>query len=163
MGLSSLMDTWLLLKAIEEKGERNRGINILKSRGMPHSNQMREFILSDQGLQILDVYTGPDGVLTGASRSAQEARDKAEALGCRQEIERKHREMNRREQLVETQIAALRKEFESEREELLRIIGQEKSREEALFSESGEIARIREADKLDETTARRNSERKDQE
>ncbi len=113
------MDTWLLLKAIEERGERNRSLNILKSRGMAHSNQIREFVLSDEGIQLLDVYTGPGGVLTGTARSAQEAQDKAEAARRRQEIERRQREMERKEKMVEAQVAALRAEFEAEKEELL--------------------------------------------
>ena len=66
--VSSLMDTWLLLKTIEEGGELNRALYVLKSRGMDHSNQIREFLLTDHGLQLLDVYLGPDGVLTGSAR-----------------------------------------------------------------------------------------------
>jgi circadian clock protein KaiC len=149
VGMSSLMDTWLLLKAIEEKGERNRGLYILKSRGMAHSNQIREFILSNEGFQLLDVYTGPGGVLTGATRSAQEAHDRAEAARRRQEVERKHREMDRKEKLIEAQITALRAEFESEREELLRLIEQENLREEVLSEQRLEIARMRQADQVE--------------
>jgi circadian clock protein KaiC len=152
VGMSSLMDAWLLLKAIEEKGERNRGLYILKSRGMAHSNQIREFLLSDEGFQLLDVCTGPGGVLTGAARSAQEAHDRAEAARRSQDVERKQREMARKEKLVEAQIAALRAEFESEREELLRIIGQEKLREEVLSEQRMNIAQMRKADQIEEVT-----------
>ena len=77
-GISSLMDTWLLLRDIEIGGERNRGLYVLKSRGMAHSNQIREFLLSDRGIDIVDVYLGPGGVLTGSARVAQEAQEKAE-------------------------------------------------------------------------------------
>jgi len=146
VGISSLMDTWLLLKAIEEKGERNRGLSILKSRGMAHSNQVREFILSDDGVRLLDVYTGPGGVLTGTARLTQEARDKAEAALRRQEAESKQRELERKENLVEARVAALRAEFDVEREELLKVIDQEKLREEMLSEESREITRMRQAD-----------------
>src|SRR5574341_1165281 len=76
-GISSMMDTWLLLRDIELGGERNRGMYILKSRGMAHSNQIREFLLSDRGIDLVNVYTGPGGVLTGSARSAQEAAEKA--------------------------------------------------------------------------------------
>jgi circadian clock protein KaiC len=149
VGVSSLMDTWLLLKAIEEKGERNRGLYILKSRGMSHSNQIREFILSDQGIQLLDVYTGTGGVLTGAARSAQEAQHKAEAMRRRQDMERKQREMQIKERVVEAQITSLRAEFEAEREELLEIIGQDKLQEEVLSGQKLEIARMRQADRFE--------------
>ena len=79
MGVSSLMDTWLLVRNIETGGERNRLLFVLKSRGMAHSNQVREFLLSDQGIQLRDVYVGPGTVLTGSSRLVQEAQDKAQA------------------------------------------------------------------------------------
>src|SRR5256885_13810972 len=80
LGISSLMDTWLLLRDIELNGERNRGLYILKSRGMAHSNQIREFLLTPNGIRLVDVYLGPEGVLTGSSRQAQEAREAAAAL-----------------------------------------------------------------------------------
>jgi circadian clock protein KaiC len=79
VGVSSLIDTWLLLRNLESNGERNRGLYVLKSRGMPHSNQVREFVLTDQGVQLLDVYVGPSGLLTGSARIAQAARERAEA------------------------------------------------------------------------------------
>jgi circadian clock protein KaiC len=76
-------------------GERNRGLYVLKSRGMPHSNQIREFLITPEGVQLEDVYVGPEGVLTGSMRAAQEARDAAEALALQQEIEAKQREVDR--------------------------------------------------------------------
>jgi circadian clock protein KaiC len=95
VGISSLVDTWLLLRDIELAGERNRGLYVLKSRGMPHSNQIREFLITPEGVQLEDVYVGPEGVLTGSMRAAQEARDAAEALALQQEIEAKQREVDR--------------------------------------------------------------------
>jgi circadian clock protein KaiC len=89
VGISSLMDTWILLRPIESNGERNRGIWILKSRGMAHSNQIREFLITNQGIDLIDVYLGAEGVLTGSARAAREAREKAEALRRRQDIEGK--------------------------------------------------------------------------
>ena len=80
VGISSLIDTWLLMRDIELGGERNRGLFILKLRGTAHSNQIREFQLTDHGVELRDVYVGPDGVLTGSMRLAQEAREKAETL-----------------------------------------------------------------------------------
>ena len=81
--ISSLIDTWILLRDIEINGERNRGLYILKSRGMAHSNQIREVLLSDRGIELVDVYLGPGGVLTGSARAAQEAKEKAEASDYR--------------------------------------------------------------------------------
>lgn len=148
VGISSLMDTWLLPKAIEDKGERNRGLCILKSRGMAHSNQIREFILSDQGIQLLDVYTGAGGVLTGAARSAQETHDNAEAGKRSLEIGRMQREIDRKEKMVEAKIAALRGEFEAEREELFKILEQGKREEDILSEQILKIGRMSKADPI---------------
>jgi circadian clock protein KaiC len=146
VGISSLMDTWLLLQVIEGSGERNRGLYILKSRGMEHSNQVREYRLSDNGAILQDVYVGPGGVLTGAGRVAQEAREKAETLERNQEIERKQLEIERKKSLIEAQIAALRTEFEAEKNELERQIAREKLHQQVLVEETQAMARSRKAD-----------------
>ena len=148
VGMSSLMDTWLLLQALEVGGERNRRLYLLKSRGMAHSNQVREFILGDEGVQLRDVYIGPGGVLTGSARVAQEARDTAESLACQQEIERKQREIERKKTVIEAQIAALRAQFEAEREELGLLIAREQQRDASLAAESLTLAKSRQADEL---------------
>ena len=148
VGMSSLMDTWLLLQAMEGSGERNRGLYLLKSRGMAHSNQVREFILSNEGAQLKDVYVGPGGVLTGSARLAQEARDKAESLGVKLEIERKQREIERKKAAIEAQITVLRSQFEDEKDELERLIAKEKQRGETLDSETRTLAKARQADEL---------------
>ncbi len=146
--VSSLMDTWILLRDIESNGERNRGLYILKSRGMRHSNQIREFVLTDHGINLVDVYLGPAGVLTGAARYVQEAKEKAEALMRQQEIERKQKALERKRRLMEAQIASLRAEFEADQEELEEIIAQEKLRNEILAKDRKEMAHIRQADKM---------------
>ncbi len=148
VGISSLMDTWLLLQVMEASGERNRGLFILKSRGMEHSNQVREFCLTDDGIQLRDVYVGAGGVLTGAARVAQEAKEKAEALERSQEIERKQRDIERKKAVIEAQIAALRTSFEAEKDELERAIAREKLHQEILAEETQEMARTRKADEL---------------
>ncbi len=117
VGVSSLIDTWILLRDIELAGERNRGIYVLKSRGMKHSNQIREFLITDEGIQLEDVYVGPEGVLTGSMRAAQEDRERAAAFERAQEAERKQRELARRRAALEAQIAALRAEFEAVEDE----------------------------------------------
>src|SRR5215470_11668279 len=111
IGVSSLMDTWILLRNLESDGERNRGLYVLKSRGMAHSNQIREFRLTDHGIDLLDVYIGPEGVLTGSMRAAQEAREKALGVVRKQDMERRQRELERKRRGLEAQIEALRAEF----------------------------------------------------
>jgi circadian clock protein KaiC len=146
VGVSSLMDTWLLLKALESSGERNRGLYVLKSRGMAHSNQVREFRLTDRGVRLVDVYVGPTGVLTGAARHAQEAKEREEALARQREIARKRRNLERQRRAVEAQIAALRAEFETQEEEIDSLVRQEEQREAALLEDRAEMARLRQAD-----------------
>ena len=148
VGISSLMDTWLLLQAIEAGGERNRALYLLKSRGMAHSNQVREYILSDAGAQLRDVYIGSGGVLTGSARVAQEARDKAESLESKQEIEGKQREIERKKTAIEAQITALRTQFETEKEDLDRLITCAIERDETLVAEERVMAKARKADEL---------------
>jgi len=121
IGISSLMDTWLLLRDIELGGERNRGMYVLKSRGMAHSNQIREFVLSDRGVQLAPVYLGPEGVLTGSMRLAQEAREQAAAAARRWEEERSRRELARKRAAIEAQLAVLRAELESHDEDLRKL------------------------------------------
>ena len=132
IGVSSLIDTWILLRDIELGGERNRGIYVLKSRGMQHSNQIREYLITAEGVQLLDVYAGPDGVLTGSMRAAQEAREKAAELERRQETERKKRELERRRLALEAQIAALRAEFEATEAEAATIATQDQAHERSM-------------------------------
>ena len=143
--ISSLMDTWLLLRDIELGGERNRALYVLKSRGMAHSNQIREFLITNKGIKLQDVYLGPEGVLTGSSRTAQEAREKSAALAIAQEIERKQREILRKQQIMEAQMVAIRSQFESEKEELEKIIGQEQARKSKLLEDREQMARMRKA------------------
>ncbi|MRG93973.1 circadian clock protein KaiC [Polyangium spumosum] len=146
VGISSLMDTWLLLQFLEGSGERNRGLYVLKSRGMSHSNQVREFVMGSHGIDLLDVYVGPAGVLTGSARQAQEALERAEALARQQEMERKQRDLARRRAQLEAQIASLRSEFEAEEQEVLAILEQERRQEALLGRDREQMARLRQAD-----------------
>jgi circadian clock protein KaiC len=146
MAISSLMDTWILLRDMEANGERSRGIYVLKSRGMAHSNQIREFQLTGSGIQLADAYLGPEGVLTGTARLAQEARDRAKALADRQEIERKKRELGQKRKVLDAQIAGLQTAFESEEEELKRIMAQKEKQEKVLAEDSKEMGKARQAD-----------------
>jgi circadian clock protein KaiC len=154
-GISSMIDTWLLLRDIELGGERNRGLHVLKSRGMAHSNQIREFVLTGRGIELKDVYVGPEGVLTGSMRLAQESRERAIAVGRQQEIERRQRDLERKRQVLEAQIAAQRGQFESEQEELRRLIEQEQAAADAVRQASDLLAMNRRADEPDGTRASR--------
>jgi circadian clock protein KaiC len=144
--ISSTVDTWLLLRDIELGGERNRAMYVLKSRGMSHSNQIREFLLSDRGIELAEAYLGAEGVLTGSARLSQEARERAAALQRKQEVEAKQRELERKREALEARIAALRKEFEAEQGEATQIIGEQKNRAEVLATDRERMARSRKVD-----------------
>ena len=125
VGVSSLIDTWLLLRNIEVNGERNRVLYVLKSRGMAHSNQVREFVLSDAGIDLLDVYLGSDRVLTGTARVVQEAQEKTVAELRREDHARRLRQLAGRRKAIEAQITALQAEAEAEAGEVNFAISQE--------------------------------------
>lgn len=145
-GISSLMDTWIMLRDIEIGGERNRGLYILKSRGMAHSNQIREFLLTDKGIDLVDVYLGPAGVLTGAARIAQEAQEKAANLIRKEEIDRKKHELEHKRRTIEAQIEALRSESEAMEEEVNNLTRTEEMMEKTLVEERRDMGRLRKAE-----------------
>jgi circadian clock protein KaiC len=124
---------------------------VLKSRGMAHSNQIREYLLTDRGIELLDVYAGPEGVLTGSMRLAQEEREQAAAANRQQEIERRQRELDRKRQTLEAQIAAQRAQFEAEQDELQVLISQEQAAIDRTTLSREEMARSRKADDPGET------------
>lgn len=138
--ISSIVDTWLLLRDIELSGERNRALYVLKSRGTRHSNQLREFLLTDHGVELLDVYVGPEGVLTGSSRISLEARERASLLAARQEEERKQRERQRKREALEAKIVALRKEFDIEDAETALLDTEERARSRQLQDDRQAVA-----------------------
>ncbi len=144
--ISSLIDTWLLLKDIEIGGERNRGIYILKSRGMAHSNQIREFLLTNQGVVLQDVYVGMKGVLTGSARVAQEAKDNTERLMHKELIEQKKLTLDRKRKNLQSQIASLQAEFEAEEAESLKLIEIEEIRNANILKGQKNMALSRRAD-----------------
>jgi circadian clock protein KaiC len=146
MGISSVMDTWLLVRDIEIGGERNRGMYVLKSRGMPHSNQIREFVITPQGVDLLDVYTGSEGVLTGSARVAQEARERAQQQNRKLEVARKRAELQRRQSAVQAQIRSLEAGLELEREQILREISEDELRERTMEADRTAMGRSRKAE-----------------
>ncbi|MBH8566683.1 circadian clock protein KaiC [Nostoc sp. CENA67] len=146
IGISSLADTWILLRSVESNGERNRLIHVLKSRGTSHSNQVREFLLTDEGVQLLDVYLGAEGVLTGTARIIQEAKDKAAAVTRQRKIEQKQRDIERKRLLMEAQVKAIQAQFEIDKKEIERLISIEETQEKVLFEEQEKRFYLRQAD-----------------
>jgi len=144
--MSSLMDSWLLLQDYEGNGERNRVLYVLKARGMAHSNQIREFLISDRGVDLVDAYIGPSGVLTGSARAAQGALEKAAGLSSQQEAARRKRELERKREAIERQISGLRSDYESETMELRRIDEQVGTSTLMLTSERTASGILRQAD-----------------
>jgi len=124
MHISSVMDTWVLLRDIETGGERNRGIYVLKSRGMKHSNQIREFLLTSEGIRLRDVYLGPAGLVTGSARVSQEALERSSLLHREQELARRRLEAEKRQRSIEAQIATLQIDLKSAQQETQQITEQ---------------------------------------
>jgi circadian clock protein KaiC len=144
VGVSSLMDTWLLLRDVESGAERNRVLHLLKSRGMAHSNQVREFLLTDRGVELRNVYLGPSGILlTGSARGALEAQEQAQSLVREQESSGRTRALERKRVALESQIAALRAEYGVEEAELQRGIAQGDARTAKLAGDRVEMGRQR--------------------
>jgi circadian clock protein KaiC len=142
-GVSSLVDAWILVRDIESNGERNRGIYIMKSRGMKHSNQVREFVITDNGLELVDVYLGPDGILVGSAREAQQLTE-ATGLELRTHaLGRKDRELERKRSVLEAKIASLREEFESVQDELNKTFIEEELRKEIMERNRQELTHNR--------------------
>ena len=144
--ISSLVDTWLILRDLELNGERNRGLHILKARGMAHSNQVREFIMSERGIELKDIYIGPSGMLTGSARVAQEARERAQLVNRNEEIERQQLDLKRKHDALEGQIAALRANFAAEEARIEQIISHDKQHEQSVAFDEKEMGRSRNHD-----------------
>lgn len=144
-GISSLVDTWLLLRDIELGGERNRGLYVLKSRGMAHSNQIREFLLTPHGIELLDVYTGPEGVLTGSARVSQEARERAANQARQEQVERQQRELDRKQKVLHAQLAALEAELAASLEEARQLAAHDEAWQNAEAQERDRMRKRREA------------------
>ena len=125
VGVSSLVDTWLLLRNVESDGERNRLLSVLKSRGSAHSNQVREFMLTDHGAELVDVYVGPAGVVTGSARLVQEAQEHGAELQQAEDLSRRRRELRRGIVEAEARLAVLQDDLAAERAELERIEARE--------------------------------------
>lgn len=143
VGLSSLMDTWIGLHDIEANGERNRGLYLLKSRGMNHSNQIREYLLTNDGVELIKPYVGTSGVLTGTARTQQEAREAADALIRKQDIDRREREFRQRRAQAERQFAETKAALDAEEEEIRILNDEAKLRESVLDEDRASVSVVR--------------------
>jgi circadian clock protein KaiC len=141
--VSSLVDTWLLVRTLIGNGERNRGLYVLKSRGMAHSNQIREFLVSDSGVSLVPAYVGPGGVLTGSARATQEAAERAAGLAATQASADRSTALERRRKAVEAQVAALWADFEADRSMAMRLTETGRERQQVLREDSLEQGRMR--------------------
>lgn len=148
IGVSSLMDTWLEIRTVEINGERNRVLYVLKSRGMDHSNQVRELIFKSEGIELIDVYLGMGEVMTGTARIKQQAQETQEKINRQQEIARRQREYERKMRLAKAQIEALQAQLEAEQEELDLLNLQEEDHQKKLLQEQAKMGQSRKADNL---------------
>ncbi|MCF2498110.1 circadian clock protein KaiC [Dyadobacter chenhuakuii] len=145
--VSSLVDAWLLVRDIEMNGERNRGLYVMKSRGMKHSNQVREFVISDNGLDLVDVFLGPEGVLTGSARAAQQLLERTAVVLRDHAVTRKDREIERKKMVLEAKIESLKEEFASLQEELNKTFIEEELKKEVFEKNRQELSQIRDGNK----------------
>jgi circadian clock protein KaiC len=144
--MTSLADTWLQVKTMEGNGEHNRVLYVLKSRGMAHSNQIREFLLTNQGIELADVYVGPQGVLTGSARQAQEAKERSDGTVRKEDLEQRRTNLERRRESVEAQTATLWREFEDEADIVRRLLSDGSTNVEDRAGQRAEQGRLRGAD-----------------
>jgi circadian clock protein KaiC len=144
-GISSLIDTWMLARDIEISGERNRGLYVLKSRGMNHSNQIREFVLSSKGIKLIDVYLGPSGMLTGSARVALEEQERDASVRQADDQTLRLAQLEHRRKAMEAQIEALRAEFEAEVAGVKKQVSLEGKREKRALDNQSAMAKSRRA------------------
>ncbi|MBD2700834.1 circadian clock protein KaiC [Spirosoma sp. BT702] len=142
-GVSSLVDAWILVRDIEMNGERNRSLYVMKSRGMKHSNQVREFVITDKGLDLIDVYLSSEGVLTGSAREAQQLQEVTGVALRDHAMNRKDREIERKRTVLESRIASLKEEFESVQDELNKTFLEDDLRKEILEQNREQLIRSR--------------------
>jgi circadian clock protein KaiC len=146
--VASLIDTCLLVRTLEGNGEHNRVLSVLKSRGMAHSNQVREFLLTDRGIELADVYVGPQGVLTGSARSGQEAKERTDAVQRQEDLEQRRSNLQRQRESVEAQVAGLWRDFANEADLVDRLLSRGTSGREEGAEQRLEQGRLRSSDAL---------------
>jgi circadian clock protein KaiC len=143
IGISSLIDTWIEVRDLEFAGERNRALYLLKSRGMSHSNQVRELIISDSGVSLADVFSGPDGVLVGSAKSSELRKRAREERERAADAARSERLLELKRETLEARIASLRAEYAAQEEEVQRILSAARDRAEAVRVDQDSVAQMR--------------------
>jgi circadian clock protein KaiC len=149
--VASLIDTWILLDVIEGNGEYNRVMSVRKSRGMAHSNQVREYVLTDHGIELTDVYLGPHGVLTGAARSTQEAKERSDGVDREEDCEQRRVNLEHQRRSMEAQVAALRREFAEEADAVTRFLSRGSESRDDGAEQRLKQGRLRHSDPLEVT------------
>jgi circadian clock protein KaiC len=144
--IASLVDAWLLVRDMETNGERNRGLYVMKSRGMKHSNQVREFVITNKGLALVDIFLGPEGVLIGSARETQALQALTGEALRDHAVNRKDREIERKRSVLTAKIAALNEEFDSVQDELNKSYVEEEVRKEILEKNREQLTRNRHKD-----------------
>jgi circadian clock protein KaiC len=144
--VASMIDTAMQVRMLEGNGEHNRVLSVLKSRGMAHSNQVREFLLTDRGIELADVYVGPQGVLTGSARSAQEAKETSDAEQRQEDLQQRRSNLARQRQAVEAQVAVLWRDFEDESDAVNRLLSRGATGREEGDEQRLEQGRLRSSD-----------------
>jgi circadian clock protein KaiC len=144
--LASLVDSWILVQSVVGNGEHNRIIDVRKSRGMSHSNQIREFLLTPRDGELADAYVGPQGVLTGSARQAQEARGRSDAMARVDDLDQRRVILERRRESVEEQVAGMWRDFEGESEGANRLLRRDSIGAEVMVGQRAEQSRLRRAD-----------------
>jgi circadian clock protein KaiC len=143
--VSSLVDAWISVRDIELNGERNRGLYILKSRGMKNSNQVREFIITDHGIEIIDVALGPDGVLIGSARELYQLEKVTGEALQQSALNRKNKEIESKKLMLESKIAALNSEFELVKDELNRVYVEDQLRQKVVERNRAQMIKMRQS------------------
>jgi circadian clock protein KaiC len=143
IGISSLIDTWLQVRDLEKDGERTRALYVMKSRGMAHSNQVREFLITNDGIQLVDVYVGTDGVLTGSARLARERREQEAAEDRKLLLDERNQDLAARRASMKARIETLERQLEREERDLARAIAREQRRDRWRLATREEMLRIR--------------------
>jgi circadian clock protein KaiC len=142
-GISAMMDTWILVSDIEKNNERNRGIYVLKSRGMNHSTQVREFIITDKGIALLPIYVSPQGILTGSAKLEHTLKVEEENKLREIKIQNDKREIERKREIMEENIAILKAKFESDVQSLIQTKIENNAKEETKRRDKMEITDLR--------------------
>ncbi|HEY3668975.1 MAG TPA: ATPase domain-containing protein, partial [Polyangiaceae bacterium] len=143
VGISSLIDTWIEVRDLEIAGERNRALYMLKSRGMRHSNQVRELVISDTGVSLADVFYGSDGVLIGSAKAAESRKRARDERASRDDAARNERLLELKKNTVEAQIAALHAELAAEEEEVRRRLRSAQDSAEAARQDRDSMSQLR--------------------